>query len=42
MSVACRDMTDHRHHTFDYVELAAPDISAAKAFYAEEIGRAHV
>jgi uncharacterized protein len=34
-------MADHtpapsasRHHTFDYVELAAPDLAAAKQFYA--------
>jgi uncharacterized protein len=37
-------MADHavssqpRHHTFDYVELAAPDISAAKSFYAAALG----
>lgn len=23
----------HHHHTIDYVELAAPDLAAAKAFY---------
>jgi predicted enzyme related to lactoylglutathione lyase len=28
----------NRHHAFDYVELAAPDIAAAKAFYAEAFG----
>jgi predicted enzyme related to lactoylglutathione lyase len=27
-----------RHHTFDYVELAAPDLAAAKAFYADAFG----
>ena len=27
-----------RHHTFDYVELAAPDIAAAKQFYADAFG----
>ena len=27
-----------RHHTFDYVELAAPDLDAAKAFYAQALG----
>ena len=27
-----------RHHTFDYVELAAPDVAAAKAFYAAAFG----
>jgi uncharacterized protein len=27
-----------RHHRFDYVELAAPDLAAAKAFYAEAFG----
>jgi predicted enzyme related to lactoylglutathione lyase len=38
-------MADHtttqtglRHHTFDYVELAAPDIPAAKSFYAAAFG----
>jgi uncharacterized protein len=28
----------HTHHAFDYVELAAPDLGAAKAFYAEAFG----
>jgi predicted enzyme related to lactoylglutathione lyase len=28
----------HRHHSFDYVELAAPDLAAAKAFYAAALG----
>jgi predicted enzyme related to lactoylglutathione lyase len=28
----------HTHHTIDYVELAAPDIAAAKAFYADAFG----
>ncbi len=28
----------HTHHAFDYVELAAPDLTAAKAFYAEAFG----
>jgi uncharacterized protein len=28
----------HAHHTFDYVELAAPDLAAAKAFYGEALG----
>jgi uncharacterized protein len=27
-----------RHHTFDYVELAAPDLAAAKTFYADAFG----
>jgi predicted enzyme related to lactoylglutathione lyase len=27
-----------RHHTFDYIELAAPDLAAAKQFYAEALG----
>jgi predicted enzyme related to lactoylglutathione lyase len=27
-----------RHHTFDYVELAAPDLVAAKQFYAGAFG----
>jgi len=27
-----------RHHTFDYIELAAPDIPAAQRFYAEALG----
>jgi len=27
-----------RHHTFDYVELAAPDIPAAKRFYTDAFG----
>jgi predicted enzyme related to lactoylglutathione lyase len=38
-------MADHtttqagpRHHTFDYVELAAPDIPVAKTFYAAAFG----
>jgi predicted enzyme related to lactoylglutathione lyase len=31
-------MADNRHHTFDYVELAAPDIAAAKQFYADALG----
>jgi predicted enzyme related to lactoylglutathione lyase len=37
-------MADHttgqtsRHHTFDYVELAAPDLAAAKEFYAAAFG----
>ncbi len=28
----------HVHHTIDYVELAAPDLAAAKQFYAEAFG----
>ena len=28
----------HTHHTIDYVELAAPDIAAAKAFYSTAFG----
>src|ERR1700759_1904539 len=28
----------NRHHTFDYVELAAPDIAASKEFYAGAFG----
>jgi uncharacterized protein len=31
-------MADPRHHTFDYVELAAPDIAAATSFYGEAFG----
>lgn len=27
-----------RHHTFDYIELAAPDLAAAKSFYADAFG----
>ena len=27
-----------RHHSFDYVELAAPDIAAAKQFYTDAFG----
>jgi predicted enzyme related to lactoylglutathione lyase len=32
------DSARTRHHSFDYVELAAPDIAAAKAFYAAAFG----
>lgn len=28
----------HRHHTFDYIELKATDMAAAKAFYAKAFG----
>jgi predicted enzyme related to lactoylglutathione lyase len=28
----------HRHHAIDYVELAAPDLDATKAFYAAAFG----
>jgi predicted enzyme related to lactoylglutathione lyase len=28
----------HTHHAIDYVELAAPDVAAAKAFYAAAFG----
>ena len=28
----------HTHHTIDYVELAAPDMAQAKAFYAGAFG----
>ncbi|MEP6649067.1 MAG: VOC family protein [Lapillicoccus sp.] len=28
----------HTHHTIDYVELAAPDVAAAKAFYSTAFG----
>ena len=44
MSAAVRTVSpmsqqDHpRHHTFDYVELAAPDLTAAKKFYADAFG----
>jgi predicted enzyme related to lactoylglutathione lyase len=31
-------MADQRHHTFDYIELAAPDLAAAKTFYAAAFG----
>ncbi len=27
-----------RHHTFDYIELAAPDLADAKTFYADAFG----
>jgi predicted enzyme related to lactoylglutathione lyase len=32
------DLTQTRHHAFDYVELAAPDITAAKSFYSDAFG----
>jgi predicted enzyme related to lactoylglutathione lyase len=32
------DKSASRHHTFDYVELAAPDLAAAKEFYAAALG----
>jgi predicted enzyme related to lactoylglutathione lyase len=32
------DTAAPRHHTFDYVELAAPDIPVAKQFYADAFG----
>jgi predicted enzyme related to lactoylglutathione lyase len=28
----------HTHHTLDYIELAAPDVAAAKGFYASAFG----
>ena len=28
----------HTHHTLDYIELAAPDVAAAKEFYAAAFG----
>ncbi|CAA9380950.1 MAG: Glyoxalase family protein [uncultured Nocardioides sp.] len=28
----------HRHHSIDYIELAAPDLPAARAFYAAAFG----
>lgn len=28
----------HTHHTIDYVELSAPDVAAAKAFYTAAFG----
>ena len=28
----------HTHHTIDYIELAAPDVAAAKAFYSAAFG----
>lgn len=28
----------HHHHTIDYVELSAPDLGAARAFYAAAFG----
>ena len=28
----------HTHHAIDYVELAAPDVAAAKAFYSGAFG----
>ena len=27
-----------RHHSIDYIELAAPDLAASKAFYAAAFG----
>ncbi len=38
MSARVRTVSDMRHHTFDYIELAAPDITAAKQFYADAFG----
>ncbi len=40
MSVAVRTVSrmSQRHHTFDYIELAAPDLAAAKQFYADAFG----
>jgi predicted enzyme related to lactoylglutathione lyase len=39
MSVLVRSVSRMaRHHTFDYIELAAPDLAAAKAFYADAFG----
>jgi predicted enzyme related to lactoylglutathione lyase len=32
------DPSAPRHHTFDYIELAAPDLGAAKEFYAAALG----
>jgi predicted enzyme related to lactoylglutathione lyase len=32
------DTSASRHHTFDYVELAAPDLAAGKAFYGDAFG----
>jgi len=32
------DNTSHGHHTFDYIELKALDMAAAKAFYAQAFG----
>ncbi len=39
MSAAVRTVSrmSQRHHTFDYVELAAPDLAAAKTFYADAL-----
>jgi predicted enzyme related to lactoylglutathione lyase len=31
-------MSAHRHHTIDYIELAASDLAAAKRFYAQAFG----
>jgi hypothetical protein len=31
-------MTPHRHHAIDYVELTAPDLPAARSFYAAAFG----
>jgi predicted enzyme related to lactoylglutathione lyase len=31
-------MTAHTHHAIDYIELSAPDLDAAKAFYASAFG----
>lgn len=31
-------MTEHAHHSIDYVEIAAADIDAAKAFYTSAFG----
>ena len=40
MSVTVRTVSrmTQRHHTFDYIELAAPDLAAAKKFYADAFG----
>jgi len=32
------ESSSSRHHTFDYVELAAPDIAAAQRFYGQAFG----
>ena len=31
-------MSPHTHHAIDYIELAAPDLDAAKAFYTSAFG----
>ncbi|MBV1857955.1 MAG: VOC family protein [Nannocystaceae bacterium] len=32
------DSASHTHHAIDYIELSAPDLAAAKAFYGSAFG----